>query len=100
MKKRFTEEQIIQFLKEPQASKRTADVYRRHGISQPTFDKWKAKFGGMDLSDARGLKSPEAENTWLKKRWWLRRWWITPCEGRKLTKELAPDAKREAESYL
>ena len=67
MKKRFTEEQIIQILKEQEASERTADVCRRHGISQPTFYKWKAKFGGMEVSDARKLKSLEAENTRLKK---------------------------------
>ena len=67
MKKRFTEEQIIQILKEQAAGERTADVCRRHGISQPTFYKWKAKFGGMDVSDARKLRSLEAENTRLKK---------------------------------
>ena len=57
MKKRFTEEQIIQILKEQAADERTADVCRRHGVSQPTFYKWKAKFGGMEVSDARKLKS-------------------------------------------
>ena len=65
MKKRFTEEQIIQILKEQEAGGRTADVCRRHGISQPTFYKSKAKFGGMEVSDARKLKSLEAENTRL-----------------------------------
>jgi Transposase. len=67
MKKRFTEEQIIQILKEQEAGERTADVCRGHGVSQPTFYKWKAKFGGMEVSDARKLKSLEAENTRLKK---------------------------------
>ena len=67
MKKRFTEEQIVQILKEQEAGERTADVCRRHGISQPTFYKWKSKFGGMEVSDARKLKSLEAENTRLKK---------------------------------
>ena len=67
MKKRFTEEQIIQILKEQEAGERTADVCRRHGGSQPTFYKWKAKFGGMEVSDARKLKSLESENTRLKK---------------------------------
>ena len=57
MKKRFTEEQIIQILKEQEAGERTADVCRRHGVSQPTFYKWKAKFGGMEVSDARKLKN-------------------------------------------
>ena len=67
MKKRFTEEQIIQILKEQEAGERTVDVCWRHEISQPTFYKWKAKFGGMEVSDARKLKSLEAENTRLKK---------------------------------
>jgi len=67
MKKRFTEEQIIQILKEQEAGERTADVCRRHGISQPMFYKWKAKFDGMEVSDARKLKSLEAENARLKK---------------------------------
>ncbi len=67
MKKRFNEEQIIQILKEQEGGERTADICRRHGISQPTFYKWKAKFGGMEVSDARKLKSLEAENTRLKK---------------------------------
>ena len=67
MKERFTEEQIIQILKEQEAGERTADVFRRHGISQPTFYKWKSKFGGMEVSDARKLKSLKAENTRLKK---------------------------------
>lgn len=67
MKKRFTEEQIIQILKEQEAGERIAGVCRRHGISQPTFYKWKAKFGGMEVSDARKLKSLEAENARLKK---------------------------------
>jgi putative transposase len=67
MKKRFTEEQIIQIFKEQETGERTADIYRRHGVSQPTFYKWKAKFGGMEVSDARKLKSLEAENARLKK---------------------------------
>jgi len=50
MKKRFTEEQIIQILKEQEAGERTADVCRRYGVNQPTFYKWKTKFGGMEFS--------------------------------------------------
>jgi putative transposase len=64
---RFTEEQIIAALKEQEAGARTAEVCRKHGISSATFYKWKAKFGGMDVSDARRLKVLETENTKLKK---------------------------------
>ena len=51
-KSRFSEEQIIAILKEQEAGRSTAEVCRRHGISQPTFYNWKAKFGGMEVSDA------------------------------------------------
>lgn len=67
MKKRFTEEQIIKVLKEQESGQPTAEVCRRHGISPGTFYKWKAKFGGMEVSDARKLKALEAENARLKR---------------------------------
>jgi putative transposase len=67
MKKRFTEEQIIQVLREQDSSGKTGDVCRRHGISSATFYKWKAKYGGMEVSDAKKLKALEGENAKLKK---------------------------------
>ncbi len=67
MKKRFTEEQIIGILKEQEAGERTADVCRRHGISQATFYKYKSKYGGLEVSDARKLRALEDENNKLKK---------------------------------
>jgi len=67
MKKRFTEEQIIQVLKEHSAGVKVADICRKHGISDATLYKWKAKFSGMDVSDAKKLKALESENAKLKK---------------------------------
>ena len=66
-KSRFTEEQIIAVLAEQERGLSTAEVCRRHGISQTTFYKWKAKFGGLDVSEARRMKTLEAENARLKK---------------------------------
>jgi putative transposase len=64
---RFTEEQIIAILKEQEAGVAAAELCRRHGISSPTFYKWKAKYGGLDVSEARRLKALEDENTRLKR---------------------------------
>jgi putative transposase len=64
---RFSEEQIIGILREQEAGSLTADVCRKHGVSSATFYKWKAKFGGLDISDARRLKALEDENSKLKK---------------------------------
>jgi putative transposase len=64
---RFKEEQIIAILREQEAGAATADVCRKHGISSATFYKWKAKYGGLDVSDARRLKALEDENAKLKK---------------------------------
>ncbi len=67
MKKRFTEEQIIAVLKEQEAGGKTAEVCRRHGSRRGTWYGWKRKLGGMDVSEARRLRSLEAENARLKK---------------------------------
>jgi len=64
---RFSEEQIIAILKEQENGLSTKDVCRQHGISSATFYKWKSKYGGLNLSDARKLKLLEAENNKLKK---------------------------------
>jgi putative transposase len=66
-KSKFTEEQIIAVLAEQERGMATSDVCRRHGVSSATFYKWKAKYGGMDVSDARKLKTLETENARLKK---------------------------------
>jgi putative transposase len=64
---RFTEEQIIGILREQEAGVLVADLCRKHGLSSPTFYKWKAKFGGLDVSEARRLKALEDENAKLKR---------------------------------
>lgn len=64
---RFTEEQIIGMIKEQEAGMPTAEVCRKHGVSSASFYKYKAKYGGMDVSDARKLKALEDENAKLKK---------------------------------
>ncbi len=64
---RFKEEQIIAILREQESGAKTAEVCRRHGISGATFYKWKSKYGGLEVSDARRLKALEDENRKLKK---------------------------------
>lgn len=65
-KSRFSEEQIIKILKEKEAGAKLAELCRRHGISEQTFHRWRAKFGGMEINDARRLKQLEDENRRLK----------------------------------
>lgn len=65
--KRFSEEQIIGILKEAEAGQPLAELVRRHGIAEATFYRWKAKFGGMELGDAKRLKQLEEENRRLKR---------------------------------
>jgi putative transposase len=64
---RFSEEQIIAILREQEVGSKTVEVCRRHGVSEATFYKWKAKYGGMEVSDARRLKALEDENAKLKR---------------------------------
>lgn len=67
MKNRFTEEQIIGVLKEVEIGMKVAEVCRKYGISEATYYNWKAKFGGMTVSDAKRLKALESENAKLKR---------------------------------
>jgi putative transposase len=64
---RFTEEQIIEVLREHEAGAKTGDLARKHGISEATLYNWKAKYGGMDISEAKRLRALEDENRKLKK---------------------------------
>ena len=66
-KSRYTEEQIVGILKESEAGLPTAELCRKYGISEQTFYRWKAKYGGLEVSEARRLKSLEDENRRLKK---------------------------------
>ena len=66
-KSRFTEEQIIGFLKQAEAGLPIKDLCRREGFSEATFYKWRSKFGGMDVPDAKRLRELEAENAKLKR---------------------------------
>jgi putative transposase len=67
MKKRFTEEQIIGFLREADAGMPVKELCRRHGFSEASYYLWRGKFGGLEVSDAKRLKALEAENAKLKK---------------------------------
>ena len=64
---KFTDEQIVGILREQEAGEKTADVCRRHGVSSATFYAWKAKYGGLEVSDAKRLKALEDENGKLKR---------------------------------
>ena len=66
-RRRFTEEQIIGVLKEHEAGAKTADLARKHGVSEATLYNWKAKFGGLEVSEAKRLKALEDENAKLKR---------------------------------
>lgn len=67
MKKRYTEEQIIGFLKEADRGMPVKELCRKHGFSEPSYYAWRSKFGGMDVSDAKKLKGLEVENARLKR---------------------------------
>jgi putative transposase len=67
MKRRFTEEQIIGILREQEVGETVKEITRRHGVSEQSFYRWKAKYGGLEVSEARRLKVLEAENAKLKK---------------------------------
>ena len=67
MAKRYTEEQIIAVLKEADAGSKTSEICRKHGISDATYYKWKAKYAGLEISDLRKMKALEEENSKLKR---------------------------------
>nr|WP_265575501.1 MULTISPECIES: IS3 family transposase [Bradyrhizobium] len=96
---RFTEEQIIAVLKEHEAGAKTADLARKHGVSEATIYNWKAKFGGMDVSEAKRLRALEEENAKLKKL--LAEQMLDAAALRELlSKMVGPAAKRAAIAHL
>ena len=98
---RFTEEQIIAVLREHEAGAKTADLARKHGISEATLYNWKAKYGGMDVSEAKRLKALEEENREAEEAAGGVRCWTAPAlEGASDKKMVGPAAKREAVAHL
>jgi transposase-like protein len=79
MRKRYTEEQIIGFLREADAGLSVKDLCRKHGLSEPSYYAWKAKFGGMNVSDAQRLPGAARHRAWPRRkpnaRWCC--WWTT-----------------------
>ncbi|MBL4897957.1 MAG: IS3 family transposase [Erythrobacter sp.] len=96
---RFSEEQIIAVLKEQEAGMPTAEVCRRHGISSATFYKWKSKFGGLEVSDARRLRTLEQENSRLKKLLTEAMLDNVVLKDPAFKKMVTPGAKREAVAH-
>ncbi len=94
--KQFSEEQIIGVLKEAEAGMPMPEVLRKHGIAQGTFYRWKAKYGGMEISEAKRLKGLEEENRRLKRLVADRGAGHPDAEGCRLKKMVTPTARRGA----
>jgi transposase InsO family protein len=99
-RKRFTEEQIISVLREHEAGAKAADLARKHGVSEATLYNWKAKYGGMDVSDAKRLRALEDENAKLKEAARRPDAGSGGAEGASFKKMVGPAAKRDAVAYL
>ena len=97
---RFTEEQIIAVLREHEAGAKTADLARKHGISEATLYNWKAKYGGMDVSEAKRLRMLEDENRKLKKLLAESMLDNARAQGASGKKMVGPAAKRDAVAHL
>ena len=98
--KRHSEEQIIAVLKQAQAGIKTAEICRQHGISEQTYYRWKAKYGGLELSEAKKLRRLEEENRKLKQLVGDLSLDKQALQGRVVKKLLAPQARREAVNHV
>src|SRR5277367_2199854 len=96
---RFTEDQIIGVLKEHEAGAKTADLARKHGVSEATLYNWKAKYGGMDVSEAKRLKQFGDENAKLKKLL-AEQMWMPPRFASFYQKMVGPAVKREGVAHV
>jgi hypothetical protein len=99
VKKRYTEEQIIGFLREADAGMPVKDLCRKRGFSEASYYLWRSKFGGMDVSDAKRLKVLEAEDAKLKK-CWPRRCWRTRSRAKRCEKVVSAPARRELVRWM
>jgi putative transposase len=99
-RKRHTEEQIIAILKEHEAGMKTADLCRKHGISEASFYNWKAKYGGLEVSEAKRLRGLESENAKLKKLLADAMLDNAALKGPACKKMVTPAAKREAVAHV
>ena len=99
-RKRHTEEQIIAILKEHEAGVKTADLCRKHGISEASFYNWKSKYGGLEVSEAKRLKGLESENAKLKKLLADAMLDNAALKDLLTKKMVTPAAKREAVAHL
>ena len=99
-RKRHSEEQIIAILKQAQAGVKTAEICRQHGISEQTYYRWKAKYGGLELSEAKKLRRLEEENRQLKQPGGRTQPRQTSAPGRVVKKLLEPTGRREAVNHV
>ncbi len=98
-RKRFTEEQIIGILREHEAGAKTADLARKHGLSEATLYNWKARFGGMDVSDAKKLRALEEETGKLNRNYEGRHCELSKITGRQRPLKICVTPKKSPQPF-